>query len=139
MIRNIYVTADFDALHSWPKAPEEVSFLRSPHRHKFNVKLTVAVGHSDRQVEFFMLQRDLSQIIVDSYQEEDLLHPTHGVVIDIGSRSCEMIAEEIIAQAIKLGYKVISCEVSEDGENGAIVSPVIVTENNDTSITTTTI
>lgn len=105
----VYVTTSFVGYHRWTEAPAEVTFLRYWHRHVFHVKLTVRVDHSDRDVEFFMLKRD-----VDAYLK---------TAFDGGrfAFSCEQIAEFIIAKMQSQRYEVHSCEVSEDGENGAVV------------------
>lgn len=107
----IWVTHRFPAYHRWKEAPDEVAFLRASHRHMFHVKLTMSVTHNDRDVEFFMLQKDLELFCTVYFKHKS----------DIGS--CEMIAQKIQAWAIEQYPKRMSynVEVSEDGENGAIV------------------
>lgn len=104
-----WVTAQFEGYHQWKDAPEEVAFLRDKHRHIFHVKVYVEQFHDDRDVEFILLKRWLEEQIVDMDRE------------NLGS--CEMIAEAILGKLKegrlrKRAYKV---EVSEDGENGALV------------------
>ena len=108
---SVWVTAEFIGFHQWNNAPQEVSFLRNLHRHVFKVKAQVAVSHSDRDVEFFILQRDLKEVL-------SLLRAK--LSMDSGM-SCEMMAEGIITSLQERGYVVEQVEVSEDGENGAIV------------------
>jgi len=111
---HVYVRTTFEGYHRWADAPEAVAFLRHWHRHLFHVQLDVHVEHNDRDVEFFILQRELNRFIDDTFQPQGPMRFEF---------SCEMIAEQIIAHFHeKLEYKVHSCEVSEDGENGAVVT-----------------
>lgn len=112
MIRKIWVTADFRALHRWEGCHiAEVDYLREWHRHCFKVKVTCPVAHSDRDLEFMMVQKVLREVI----------HDYEGQHVDM---SCEMFAEDIRRHMnTVIGREVVeSVEVSEDGENGAIVS-----------------
>lgn len=59
MLKVIYINTSFVGFHRWDSAPEEVAFLRDLHRHIFNVKVTVEVSHNDRDVEFFLLKKDV--------------------------------------------------------------------------------
>lgn len=100
----IYIKSQFTGYHRWKDAPDDVDFLRDFHRHVFHVTLTMPVTHSNRDIEFFQLKRQL-----DSY--------LHAVYADNRfEQSCEAIALDIL-----VFFKAQSCEVSEDGENGAIV------------------
>lgn len=102
----VYCTLQFEAIHCWPACPlEEVSFLRVPHRHMFHIKAAKEVSHSDRDVEFIVLKRDIQEHLDSMFPDRNL-----------GSRSCEMLAQELIDE-----FGLTSCEVSEDGENGAFV------------------
>jgi hypothetical protein len=97
------VKLQFEGIHCWPGCPfEEVKFLRSPHRHVFHVTATKVVTHDDRQVEIIMLKRAM-----EDWAKAD---------IDFESQSCEMIAKDMVEQ-----FGLSSCEVLEDGENGAVV------------------
>lgn len=107
--RDIFITDRFEALHQWPQAPEEVAFLRHPHRHVFHVKVMISVTHSDRQVEFIMAKRTLSTILKTYYANK------------LSTASCEHFAEDIGKFMVHNGYNVSQVEVSEDGENGAVV------------------
>ena len=101
----ITVTADFVGYHCWPEAPEEVSFLRNLHRHKFIVGVEFLIS-SDRQLEFFIMQTKLKRI----------LPPPLG-----SSASCEIMAEYILQYFFDQEYSPISVSVSEDGENKSTV------------------
>ena len=107
----IYVTEQFEAYHRWKDAPDEVKFLRSMHRHIFKVKVTIEVWHEDREIEFIMFKWKLRNFLRENYEMKE----------DIGS--CEMIAENILNWLEKeYPGRYIQVEVSEDGENGAIVT-----------------
>ncbi len=101
----VWCTTTFEGFHCWPDAPEAVDFLRVRHRHRFHVKAWKRVSDSDREIEFILLQRAVTEEI--AIMQEDLSTETW---------SCERWAIELIKS---LGLH--SCEVSEDGENGAIV------------------
>lgn len=104
----IIVRTQFDGIHQWKDCPFlEVSFLKEPHRHTFIVTAKIQVIHSDRAVEFIKIKRDIDCFISSRYK---------GLIKNLGSRSCEMIAEEIGRYLITaLEYKVTSVYVSEDG------------------------
>jgi 6-pyruvoyl-tetrahydropterin synthase len=103
----VYCRTRFISFHKWGDAPIEVAFLRNLHRHEFHVKVAVSVTHSDRDVEFITLKNDVDKIIQDLRCTWD------------EGQSCEMMAEAIYAK-LPL-YKVFSIDVSEDGENGALI------------------
>lgn len=111
---HIYVTTRFASFHRWKDAPKEVAFLRNIHRHEFHVKLTMSVNHDERDAEFILLKRDLDGAILDK------LIPANEERVNY---SCETMAR-LLAGAIAEKYpnRQITCEVSEDGENGACVS-----------------
>lgn len=103
--KQIEISFDFPAYHSWPDAPEEVAFLRNQHRHLFKCKLRFNVLHSDREKEFFILKNKILR-----YVNSLLLNQ------DMGAKSCEMIAEDLLT-----GFGGVWAYVSEDGENAGIV------------------
>ena len=108
----IFVTTQFEALHSWSDAPQSESFLRNSHRHQFKVRLQIQVTGDDREIEFFALKKKLDKTIEATINKND-------------AGSCEQIARRIIKGLGNIyfdltGRKIV-CEVSEDGENGAIV------------------
>lgn len=117
----IRVKTEFDGLHQWEGAPEgPISFLRSLHRHHFIVWVEVATGtNDDREAEFFLLKERVSNVI------HFLYGGTRERGFDayyLGNRSCEMIGHDILTSPFLCdGLRVLSVEVSEDGENSAIV------------------
>lgn len=106
MTNYIWVTTEFFGVHKYPKAPEQVRYLRNEHRHKFFVKLYLEVFHNDREVEFHMLQNELGSCC-DNFP------------FDMKSNSCEDIAD-MISHYIVTRYpnRKIKISVSEDNENG---------------------
>lgn len=105
-ITTVYCTVFFEATHNWPECPfDEVSYLRSPHRHVFHIKAYKRVFHDDRDVEFIMLKHEIENYLNNVYS-------TH----ELGATSCEMLGRLLMEQ-----FKLYKVEVSEDGENGAVV------------------
>ena len=117
--RMIWVKFSREGIHKYPAAltdpalatgdEYDVSFLGYPHRHIFHFQVWISVTHSDRDVEFIQFKRWLEKL----YTEKTL---------QLNYRSCEMIAEDLYAQ-INARYpgREVWIEVSEDGENGAIL------------------
>jgi hypothetical protein len=109
----IEVRFQFEGAHCWPNAPDSVLFLRTPHRHVFHVRARMDVNHNDREIEFILVKRHLQQNMIDVFRMSNNLLPTS---------SCEEMAE-YLCEYIKQFYKrtSVEVEVSEDGENGAVV------------------
>jgi len=110
--------------HHWPDAPEQHSYLRSPHRHLFHFKVSVDIFDSNREIEFISLRDLLVRTILDLYWRKELTSNTGlSETVDFGARSCEMIAEEL---RVKLwdAHKICSSKISvfEDNENGAVIT-----------------
>lgn len=101
----IFITTQFEALHQWDNAPTGVEFLRHPHRHVFHLRVEWLVTHDDREKEFILLKRKT--------EKEIRRLAAHA---DTSRWSCERWGKELltILDAVKV-------EVSEDGENGAII------------------
>ena len=108
----VYCTLEVEGVHHWPECPlEEVKYLRDPHRHMFHIKAYKSVSHDDRDVEFIVLKHKILSYFYDGWFDSKLR------LFDFGSMSCEMIAKDLIAK-----FNLSRCEVSEDGENGAVVT-----------------
>lgn len=110
----IYVKFKREGIHAYPAALEdprlkEVSFLGYPHRHIFHFKVTIEVFHDDRDIEFILFKRELEKLY------DGPLASDH--------KSCEMFAEQL-GEIILNRYpnRDLTVEVSEDDENGAILS-----------------
>lgn len=116
MYKSIFVTFQKEGIHKYPAALTdssltEVSFLGYPHRHMFHFKVEISVTHNDRDVEFILFKREL-----ESQYDSG--------VLQLDYKSCEMMAEDVInylQEQPKYAGRAITVEVSEDGENGAIV------------------
>lgn len=117
--RWIWVTFRKEGIHKYPAAATDpalatgdeydVSFLGYPHRHIFHFRVGIEVEHSDRAIEFIQFKRWLENL----YSKETL---------ELDFKSCEMIAEDLYSQiAIKYPGRDVWIEVSEDGENGALI------------------
>ena len=117
--RQIWVTFQKEGIHCYPAAASDpalatgdeydVSFLASPHRHIFHFQVWIEVVHNDRDIEFIQFKRWLENLYRD-----DTLQLDH--------KSCEMISDDLYLQiAQKYPDRGIWIEVSEDGENGALI------------------
>ncbi len=113
MRKFVKVKLEVPGFHYWKNAPDKVSFLRLLHRHLFKIEVIVEVVHGNRDVEFFILQSDITPFFAN--------FETLGCAIDFGQRSCEQIAEELFNFLVKQKYKVEQVEISEDGENSGFV------------------
>jgi hypothetical protein len=112
----IIVKLQIDGCHNFPKAAElfpEVDFLSQRHRHMFCFTVACAVTHSDRDKEFIMLKRDVIDYINGQYFDD------FTRTCEFGSKSCEMLAEEILKE-----FNCEWVEVWEDNENGAKVESI---------------
>lgn len=110
MIRTfIFITTQKEFVHQYKDAPEEVSYLRYPHRHIAHIEIEVQVFDHDREIEFIMLKHKVEQFL----ESLGLLNCT-GV-------SCEMICNQLKKFMINEygDYRELKITVSEDGENGS--------------------
>lgn len=100
----VVVNLQVEGIHQWDGCDiEEVIFLIHPHRHIFHIEVHKEVSHADRDIEIIQLKRQIKNWFGDE-------------PVIFGSKSCEMIAEELLAAVGAVYVKVL-----EDGENGAIV------------------
>lgn len=116
MERTIVVKTQYEGIHCWPEAPDEVKFLRSLHRHIFNVEVEVEVHNNDRDIEFIMLKHRINHWLSLQFDDDG--------VWQMGRLSCEQVAEmviDLVREKLNDKERVISCYVDEDGENGAMV------------------
>jgi hypothetical protein len=106
---NIIINIQVEGIHNWPGCNiKEVDFLKFPHRHIFHICCKKQVTHEDRDIEIINFKRNITSFLVSIYGE-----PSQNVLL-FGSKSCEMIAMELLT-AFNLTY----CSVLEDNENGA--------------------
>jgi len=112
--RHIEISFQKEGIHKYPAAltdPRlaEVSFVGDPHRHIFYFYVKLQVFHNDREVEFILFKRELENL----YSQN---------ILQLDYRSCEMMADDIIAYiSKKYPKRAIAVRVYEDNENGAIL------------------
>jgi hypothetical protein len=117
--RKIWVTFRKEGIHCYPAAATDpalatgddmdVSFLGTPHRHIFHFRVWIDVIHNDRDIEFIQFKRWLEK-----------LYATGTLALDF--KSCEMMSDDLYVQiAQKYPDRAVWIEVSEDGENGALI------------------
>ena len=120
--RWIWVTFQKEGIHKYPAALEDpalatgdeydVSFLGYPHRHKFHFRVAISVVHNDRDIEFIQFQRWLENLYKDD-------------ILQLDYKSCEMMSDDLFEQiADSYPRRDIKIEISEDGENGALIEYV---------------
>jgi hypothetical protein len=97
-----------DGWHRWPDAPERQAFLRVLHRHQFHITGTSEAKHANRQVECFDIA-DAMRLALERWRTVDGSY-------DFGDKSCETIATYLVNS-----LHLYSCEVREDGLQGATV------------------
>ena len=114
-ITTVEVSVWINAMHNWPDAPTRRAFLNERHRHRMRIRVGIEVDFDDRATEFF----DLQEAVIAAL---DALYEKNGFSgsYELGERSCEMVAKELLRELKSLRY----CKVSEDGENQAIVRRV---------------
>lgn len=112
--RKVFCTFQLEGFHQYKDAKEDYAFLRSRHRHMFHFKVTVSVNHSDREIEFI----EMKDKLIKYFSEEDRMN----------NKSCEMLADLAVSKVNNLyGDRIsVEAEVSEDGENGAVVTQSLV-------------
>jgi hypothetical protein len=117
--RKIWVTFQKEGIHRYPAAATDsllatgdeydVSFLANPHRHIFHFRVWADVVHNDRDIEFIQFKRWLENLYRDG-------------TLQLDYKSCEMMADDLYIQiASRYPNRAVWIEVSEDGENGALI------------------
>jgi hypothetical protein len=94
----------------WPQVMNTMfRFLANPHRHMFHFRVWADVVHNDRDIEFIQFKRWLENL----YRDDTL---------QLDYKSCEMMADDLYIQiASRYPNRAVWIEVSEDGENGALI------------------
>ncbi len=114
--RQIWVTWRREGIHKYPAALTDpnladVEFLGYPHRHIFHFRVWIDVFHNDRDLEFIQFKRWCES-----------LYSSDNSVLSLDHKSCEMMADDLYIQiAQRYPGRVVHIEVSEDGENGAVI------------------
>jgi len=119
----IVVKNTFEGIHYYPQAPDEVKYLRQPHRHIFHIESEIEVFHDDRELEFIMVKHRIDEFF--------------NLYSELKSMSCEMIANKL-QRHLKTMYplpaeykingrdnRIVNVKVFEDGENGVYVKEVV--------------
>ena len=115
----IWVTFRKEGIHMYPAAATDpnlatndeydVSFLGHPHRHIFHFRVWIDVFHNDRDIEFIQFKRWLENLYRDGTLQLDF-------------KSCEMMSDDLYVKiAERYPNRAVWIEVSEDGENGALI------------------
>lgn len=108
----IFITTQKAMMHYYPTPPADVRFLQNTHRHLFKFKVWIEVFHNERDLEFFLFQNFVEQVITNISKMGAQAH------------SCEAISDLLFVE-IAGNYcttdrpRKIRIEVSEDGENGS--------------------
>ena len=114
--RQIWITWQREGIHKYPAALTDpaladVQFLGYPHRHIFHFRVWIDVFHNDRDLEFIQFK-----LWCES------LYSSDNSVLSLDHKSCEMMADDLYIQiAGRYPGRVVHIEVSEDGENGALI------------------
>ena len=117
--KKIWVTFQKEGMHRYPAAATDpalatgdeydVSFLANPHRHMFHFRVWIDVVHNDRDIEFIQFKRWLENLY-------------RSGTLQLDYKSCEMMADDLYIQiASRYPNRAVWIEVSEDGENGALI------------------
>jgi len=107
-IKYARILGSFEAKHCWPDAPAEVDFLKNLHRHLFQVEILLEVFHNDRELEYYMIKKQLN-LFLDSFMPRTK------------TTSCEDFADFIHSFLFKkYGKRSMRIKVLEDGLEGAV-------------------
>ena len=104
----IYIKTQTEFIHQYKDAPEEVSYLRYPHRHIAHVKVKIEVFNNDRDIEFIMFKHEIEKNLNDLRLNE------------LTNCSCEQVANYLLDK-IQLSFGInrdVEITISEDNENG---------------------
>lgn len=111
MRKSILIKNEISGMHRWPDAPDNVGFLRNPHRHVFTIVTEIEVRHDDRELEFFTVQLKIQS------------HLNTTNLMDGGSTSCEQLATNVARYVIDtFGEREVTCTVYEDNENAGRIT-----------------
>jgi len=105
----IIVNLQIEGLHSWPECDiEQVDYLKYPHRHIFYITAERKVYQENREIEIIQFKKEIEKHLREKFYSPD------KEIHHFGNLSCESIAKLLVDE-----FKLISCQVLEDGENGA--------------------
>ena len=126
------IKTQFQAIHQWSDCEiKEVAFLKHPHHHYFNVTVKIQQFHFNRDVEYIDMQLRLDKFISNHLLGINICEyrpDISDVISYMGSKSCEMLAEEILSFVANLFVtkeglekRDIMVGVYEDNRHGAEV------------------
>ena len=114
----VSIKTQYEGVHRYPEAPEQVAYLRNPHRHVFGVRVEVQVFDDDREIEFILLKHQVNDYLQSHFDGDG--------VWQMGRLSCEQVCKGILKYLFAFvkwpEQRFWSVTVDEDGENGATVS-----------------
>ena len=121
----VWCTFSVIGFHRWPKAPIDVAYLRSLHRHLFKFRIQVSVPTLDRAVEFHTMKayavEKLNQLFIK------MAWTVEHNAFNFENNSCEMIASRLCEALVNSNHFIgfssreVVVDVSEDGEHGGTV------------------
>ncbi len=103
------VRFEWDSIHRWPDAPDQIAILRNLHRHKFYFQVDVQQFGEDRDIEYLMFQDEIKKWVKAQPWPE--------------YTSCEMFASRIkywLEHSLS-GERLVRVSVYEDNENGCVL------------------
>lgn len=107
-MNTIIIKTDHEFVHRYAKAPADVDFLRSWHRHRLYITVEMEVFHEERELEFIMVRRALDNAITDG-----------TIDLNYVEKSCETVCKEICAFLCEsYGSRRMIVTAMEDNENG---------------------
>lgn len=107
-IKNTYLGS-----HRWKDAIDEVQFLANDHAHDFKVEVSCDVRHEDRELEFYLIRKDLDVIVDRLFDKIDSIYR-------FGDLGCEQIGSSVLEQLVKAyGSRSWSVGVWENEQQGA--------------------
>lgn len=108
---SIIVSIRVPGLHKWSECNlKEVDFLKNYHRHIFYIKCEKEVKKTNREIEIILFKSEIIKFLTNYFEFKEC------GALDFKNNSCEDIAKLLVKK-----FKLISCEVLEDNENGARV------------------
>jgi len=110
MDKTIVCNVSVEGFHNWPDAPVQFEYLRSKHRHIFNIELHIPVTDSNREIEFIEEQRIIKELLLKEFGDDK-------VYAQFKSMSCEHIAEWLMDKYPTATF----CKVIEDTNGGATI------------------
>lgn len=110
MIKLVMCHISVAGFHKWEDAFKEVEYLKSVHRHVFDIEAGFSVTNNDREIEIIDTQNRMLRYLLLKYGIE------HSLECNFDKMSCEDIAEELLTQ-----FNAYYVTVREDGFGGSTI------------------